>query len=523
MTEQGYVYEINGTNSDFLYFNRIRCHQHGGGNDAPPFQRSVAYLSCSATPFLSKGNNSDEERGRASYYLSNKLEFLNKEKEWFFHFFTAEDAASSPGGENTDELYSGRLFVRMPSHPQNYKFFSRQVDVGLNFDCSGNKMQRFELSGITFFANSITGHKCHYWKVLNNDFLYSSTSRKALKHEWPNNVDLNFPDLDHPFSNRFYLSNFAQITGNSFKFAEGKALEWQGNEVVWEQNLFAFNGWQSLDSASTIRIKGSSSDEDAIPPAKLALNTFKYNGQVNAMIATKAGSVLEKNLIQFQNFGNAQAGGVVTSGPAGTAKSRMEYNWIVDSGAFADAFRFDAWASHTFDTVTKNGTLRYNLAWNDMTPNVMVPGGTTGSASGAASSSTTIVAATTSVPFIPKVALQGDDHTVEFNSLLPTGQMDVQRDLGVNLCGMNMNSSIRNNLLSYFNPYGENCISDVPGTTGFGTEVISGLPANTVENKPLQPFYYTDLNPCSEYLRDCEKYDFRPIAVATTSAAASAT
>eukprot|EP00392_Amoebophrya_sp_AT5.2_P015733 g15949.t1 len=511
MTEQGYVYEANGSH---LYFNRIRCHQHGGGNDAPPFQRSVAYLSCSDDPFLSTvinstavsssssaSSSSQEERGLAAYYLSNKLDFLNAENEWFFDFFTsAEDGGA--GGENANDLFSGRLFLRLKgdvdpndaaSAPTLHSRVGGQQDgANLHFDCSGNKMQHFSLARITFFAVVLTGNKCHHWTVSDNEFLYSSVSKKALKHEAPNNVDLHYPNLDHPHSNRFFSSNFAVIRDNKFKYSEGKALEWQGNEVVWEHNEFAFNGFQSLDSGSTIRLKGSSSDYTATPPARVASNTFRYNGQANAVFATKEGSVIQNNRLEYQNFGALQSdNGVVAAGPAGTPWTRIEQNWVVNAGAFVDAYRFDSTESATFATVAANGTLSLNLAWNDPQP-VGVDG-----AKGAN-------------PFVPKAVVIGQDHLVEFNSVVD-GQVEIWRNLGENLCGMNENTTTANNLASSFHPRGENCASDI-SDGGVGSLVV-GLPQ--VGTKTFDNLVYggaAATSPgatCNFLLRDCGNRDFR--------------
>ncbi len=491
MTEQGYVY--NHT-SDMLHFHKIRCHQHGGGSSAPPYQKAASGLSCSDDPFLSVVNNvTNEETGLASYYLSNKLDFLNKEMEWFFDYFLDTDPQYDSEDTNT---YSGRLFVRMENDndPSNYKFHSRSTEIGVKFDCSGRtnglqNMGKFTLSGITFFANAVVAEKCENWRVLNNDFLYSLTSKKALKHELPNTVDLNYPNLDHPYGNKFYMADYGLLSGNRFKYSEGKALHWQGDEITWEHNEFSFNGFQSLDGSVVIKPQGNSGDYDTRPPAKLHFNTFRYNGQINAIFARKPNTEVFSNFVLFQNFGNLQTDdGVFTSGPTGTSMSKIKDNWVLNSGYFTDSYRFDATESETLASISTNGTLSHNVACNTCLSSA--------------------AASTMKNPFSsPKVVAIGQDHTISFNTLVD-GEVDIYRNLGTagQLCGMNENTTIANNLIMKLTAKNDNCVSPLTGLT------VTGLPAS-VSSNALFTSSGTDLfSACSFFLRDCVNKDFRPRA-----------
>ncbi|CAD7969946.1 unnamed protein product [Amoebophrya sp. A120] len=261
------------------------------------------------------------------------------------------------------------------------------------------------------------------------------------------------------------------VSGNTYKFSEGKAMEWQGDEVEWKHNEFAFNGFNALDGAHTVRVKGASSDYNTIPPLKFWYNTFRHNGHVSAVFATEKASFVQRNRIQHQNVGELQHDGeAVGAGSVGTEDSRFMYNWV-DYGHHSLSLRFDCSQTATFSDVSRNGTMMYNLGYG----------------------------------LSPKLIVKGEDHQIHYNTILD-GEMHICRDFGSSLCGMNRDSFFNSNMASLYKPRGEGCTSNYDGVS-----IVNGLPTgfDAASNKLT-----TSGTSCS-FLRDCERYDFRPHSAAS--------
>ena len=205
---------------------------------------------------------------------------------------------------------------------------------------------------------------------------------------------------------------------NVVRYSEGKAFDVAGASFHVHDNEFAYNGWNSLDTAHTMRISGSA-------PPIVEYNTFRQNGQVSAFFAATPGSQMRYNRIQNQNIGELQHDGeAIGAGSDGTRNTVFEYNWV-DYGHHSLTLRYDCSQTAKFSDVSDQGTMRFNVG------------------KGKWGSSQTK----------PKLIVKGEDHNITYNTIID-GEIHVVREFGCCLCGMNNGSSFTHLLAGSYKPRG---------------------------------------------------------------------
>lgn len=220
----------------------IHCPQNSAGNN-PPYQKAPPYGSCHSRPFIklgptfkttNKGKDECEaagysrdhcteqiEQGMAAYWLGNKLEFVNVDKEWHFEPFVG--ATTAPGIQKADGTaatwkynikeensvdmtgdYYGRLFVKMPKAPSSYKWWSRMDMRNKGPDVNGKKLNDGTATGDRYIhwerslyidnTDGVTIEKTKWFAAIvqsktnsdkltlqDNEFYFSSHGKRSLK------------------------------------------------------------------------------------------------------------------------------------------------------------------------------------------------------------------------------------------------------------------------------------------------------------------------------------------------------
>jgi len=417
MSEQGLVRKHNGNK---LEFDKIPCP---GGNIVP--YRVPPYTSCHSRPFVKMKDG--VEQGMLSYFLTQKLELLDQEGEWHFE-------PQKTGG--------GTLFVKLQEHPSKYRFWGRVGDLALKV----YKSSAVQVRDLTFFASRFEAHHSSNLKLTDNTFLYSSHAQRALLN--PKETGAKVPRLYSPESNYLMFVDKAEITGNVFRYSEGKAISFEGEGAKFLDNLAEFNGWNGIDGPATVKVGRKNY-------TKVLYNTLRWNGHVSGLFNLAPLSTFEYNRVERQNFGKLQHDGagihVVISGQSST----FRYNWIYN-GDHSLMIRTDTAKTTTLEEVGRKGTMSYNVGW----------GG-------------------------PMLVIKGDEHTIEHNTVL--GPLQVVVSFGA-ACGMNTNSKVNYNAAFTIAARGS-CTDD------------DGKKFDSLPEKKKGNIDKADL---CESLRSCDSFDFRP-------------
>eukprot|EP00746_Dinoflagellata_sp_MGD_P086255 gnl/MRDRNA2_/MRDRNA2_34125_c0_seq1.p1 gnl/MRDRNA2_/MRDRNA2_34125_c0~~gnl/MRDRNA2_/MRDRNA2_34125_c0_seq1.p1 ORF type:complete len:956 (-),score=188.19 gnl/MRDRNA2_/MRDRNA2_34125_c0_seq1:308-3001(-) len=417
MSEQGLVRKHEGNR---LEFDKIPCP---GGNIVP--YRVPPYTSCHSRPFVKLKDG--VEQGMLSYFLTQKLELLDAEGEWHFE--------PKQGG-------GGTLFVKLKESPKSFRFWGRVGDLAVKFSRSS-----VEVRDLWFFASRLEAHDCPKMKLFANTFLFPSHSQRTLLN--PKEGSSNVPKLFSPESNYLIRVDESEIVGNVFRYSEGKAIDFDGEGVIFKDNLMEYNGWNGIDGPATVKIGRKEKNT-------VSYNTLRWNGHVSGLFNLAPLSMFEYNRIERQNFGKLQHDGagihVVISGQSST----FRYNWIYN-GDHSMMIRTDTAKTTELADVGKNGTISYNVGW----------GG-------------------------PALVVKGENHTIEHNTVV--GPLQIVVSFGA-ACGMNEISKVKYNAAA--------TVSHRGSCTNSAGKKFDSLPQNNKGN--------VDKDKLCESLTSCESFDFRPI------------
>ena len=324
-----------------LHYHRSPCPAHSG-NNLPPYTteqtnpEQFAHGACSDNAFgFTQSRNGCcppsttheswwEEQGVARWHLTGSIGLVDQFYEWHFEH--------SPGTN------SGHLFVCWNFDPNTMwrgfrksGFFARQTIY--SFVVKNAPSVGLEISGLTFFGSFFRVENTDNLDILENNFWYPTTSKSMLKR--PNGDRVN----DFPDSITFINCNDAVFSKNSITFAEGKAIEWRGDNVLWRDNTFAYNGLNLFDGDYTVRLLHSSGVAAShTPPSNTSrvhdfgYNNFKFNNQATAVWVGNSHNNIHHNIIKWQNVGGFSHFAEMLGGDFGAQNGKFNHNWVEWAG-----------------------------------------------------------------------------------------------------------------------------------------------------------------------------------------------
>ena len=268
------------------------------------------------------------------YFLEGKLAFLDSSNEWFY-----DDGYLYMWSETGDGSDLENSLIRGKNQTFAFNFLN----------CSN-----VTLSGIKFFASTITIQNSTNVIINDNVFSYPNYSRRMLG-------DLTSPlvtniDQDLNTSNLPSVSSSSSCTfsGNVFEYTDGEALIVAGNNHTISNNYFHHIDWSCAETQA-IGLSIYATGSDII---------FSHN----IMHTTGASATLnlgERAIISYNDISNtglAQSDGAIVQITKNIVESSVtSYNWLHDSEKMG--FRFDA-PSGSADIAGTEGLAHHNVIWN---------------------------------------------------------------------------------------------------------------------------------------------------------------
>lgn len=470
-----------------IHYHMSPCLVHGGGW-RPPYTSSVTaptlykHGACDQKKysFAFTANRNGccppsqnyldywEEQGVARWFMTGRIELLDQEKEWHF--------------EHTAGTNSGHLFIKLPDNndpmfvyssgtnrgKRKYGFFARTTIY--SFVIANAPAGGVTVSGLSFFASFFRIEHSNGVVMEDNHFYYPTTSKSMLKR--PNGDRVT----DFPDSMTFINCNDAVVQRNKIAMAEGKAIEWRGDNVLWRDNVFEYNGWNLFDGDYTVRLLGRHGQAERVPSDTSRVhdfghNLFRYNNQGGAIYVGVPYQNIHHNWIRRQNVGQFSQFFEVLGGDEGAEHGKFNHNWIEWSGYGGPMIRLDqASISRSAAGLDTNSNLAKLRRFAEVMHNVVYESNQK------------------SAPFFdgvgltkPTLEIKGDAHTVFRNSIFD-GEMRVHRNYKDTLCGMNDNSNITKNIIGNSIVKGEPCTSNWAADIAAGGRQVSGYPTGAAEN-----------------------------------------
>jgi len=151
--------------------------------------------------------------------------------------------------------------------------------------------------------------------------------------------------------------NSFQLINSTFFGTDGVALEYQGNGVLIQNNLFEYNDWsvalmQRPNGGLGTVISNGIND-------RFIRNTLRFNGAINAFRPNGPNPVVKLNHIHHQCWGVLQHDGAGVQFQRNAQTNGLsQNNWVHSSPKLG--LRFDAGKPPHFG---HNGTLKANVVW----------------------------------------------------------------------------------------------------------------------------------------------------------------
>ena len=153
------------------------------------------------------------------------------------------------------------------------------------------------------------------------------------------------------------LNNSFQLINSTFFGTDGLALEYQGNGVLIQNNLFEYNDWsvalmQRPNGGLGTVISNGTND-------RFIRNTLRFNGAINAFRPNWHNPTVMLNHIHHQCWGVLQHDGAgVQFERKAQTNGLSQNNWVHSSPKLG--LRFDA---ANPPSIGHNGTLKANVVW----------------------------------------------------------------------------------------------------------------------------------------------------------------
>ena len=268
------------------------------------------------------------------YFLEGKLAFLDSPNEWFYdgeYLYVWSET-----GDGSDL--------------QNSVIRGKNQTFAFNFlNCSN-----ITLSGIKFFASTITIQNSNNVLISDNIFSYPNYSRRMLgdlTSPLVTNIDqdLNTSNLPSVSS-----SSYCTFSGNVFEYTDGEALIMAGENHTISNNYFHHIDWSCAETQA-IGLSVYCSGADI---------TFSHN-VIHTTGASATLNLGERAIISYNDISNtglAQSDGAIVQITKNIVESSVtSYNWLHDSEKMG--FRFDA-PSGSADIAGTEGLAHHNVIWN---------------------------------------------------------------------------------------------------------------------------------------------------------------
>jgi len=266
------------------------------------------------------------------YFLEDKLEFLNKAGEWFYNKNTKTVYVKTLDGKSPEGRIRGKV--------QTYAF-------------TISNCQHLHFKQLTFFGTTLKAQPKRRRDVIHGlsfhsiSFNFPSYSKRMLGDTAPPLWTVIRPNRRNSF----------QLINSTFFGTDGVALEYQGNGVLIQNNLFEYNDWsvalmQRPNGGLGTVISNGIND-------RFIRNTLRFNGAINAFRPNGPNPVVKLNHIHHQCWGVLQHDGAGVQFQRNAQTNGLsQNNWVHSSPKLG--LRFDAGKPPHFG---HNGTLKANVVW----------------------------------------------------------------------------------------------------------------------------------------------------------------
>ena len=248
--------------------------------------------------------------GTHTFFLENKIAYLNSENEWFYDNDT------------------GYLYVRLTddSVPNMINIRAKVQTYSLEVLCPN-----ITISNINFFGSTLKITNTENVKIKNCDFLYPSCYAHMLNQ-------INYGDNINPVNQEIFNNYTKLINCNNciiencvFKYVDGLAIGIIGNNNYLINNHFSYID-KSLtnlpDNAATIHIEGSNN--------LIQKNTIFKVG-ISSTINPGNNAIIEYNNIYETGFLQTH-GATISLTDDQQINVKVRYNWVHDTEKYGIFF-----------------------------------------------------------------------------------------------------------------------------------------------------------------------------------------
>lgn len=203
-----------------------------------------------------------------------------------------------------------------------------------------------------FFGTTLKTERTHKKDVINGlsfhsiNFNFPSYSKRMLGDPSPPLWTVIEPSKGGSF----------QIINSIFYGSDGVALQYSGDGVTLENNLFEYNDW----SVANTRTKsgGLGTVVSNAKNERFIRNTLRYNGASNGFRPSKSNPLIMFNHVHHQCWGVLQHdGGSIQFQIGAQTKAKARYNWVHSTPKYG--IRFDGQPPR----VGVMGTVSRNVVW----------------------------------------------------------------------------------------------------------------------------------------------------------------
>ena len=283
------------------------------------YARRVLTHSSNSSDFTVNAVGNRKAANYQYYFLEGKLELLDSENEWYLD-------------QDNLILYAwGDLSSTWRGKVQDYAFsFTNCDDI--------------TLSGIDFFATTVSFINCERARVEHGKFDYPSCTKRML------GIDATVPEMtkfDGGGNHIFY--------NNEIRYADTPAIYMtSGTDNKIENCLFEYIDWSSADLPSlmmTVYMRGTGSIFNGNTAHTTGASAFL---DVNSAVLATSNAVWNTGLVQND-------GSIVQLTIGAQPNSETAYNWFYDTEKYGA--RFDA-STAAGSPTGSNGLMHHNVGFN---------------------------------------------------------------------------------------------------------------------------------------------------------------
>ncbi len=242
----------------------------------------------------------------AAFYLEGKLEFLDKEGEWFYDIATNKlYLYCKDGGNPNNKVIEGKT--------QSYAIFMTTV-------------RNIVFSGIDFIGTTFYGKSCQsiYFKSCN--FTYPSASKRMLREDEEGLATNGYNWIG--VSSLYSSCHYNTIENCTFRYSDGEALAIQGNSNIIRNNIF-----ENIDIAC-VNMRSLMGSIVLLGTGNYFQNNDFSVGAPSATLIIGTGAVVEGNNMHSTGYLEGD-GSVIQIQQAQAPYTIVRNNWIHDTDRYA--------------------------------------------------------------------------------------------------------------------------------------------------------------------------------------------